>query len=326
MTKSVLFLAILLALAPVAAAQPPEVRLRMSGSLREALDRSGFDDGIRTNDGPDLDRRLTSSAFGTSSDTFVAGYYFQDELDGQGLGPLHVSLFDRSRRTWVHKANISADVERLGLMAGGSVLGVIVTPKTLLLDTHFSPSAGFTIVLDRSLNVVTSLRGYRPRVTGDGSIWYLGDMVHFADSHQETLRLFDLGRKEEVEVFPGATLSPLAAAYQRKIRTIYAKLPANQRDPSFDRDIQEVAERDSSAFAFIVGYRSDYLDGSHVDHPRLTTIARCDRRSRGRWSCTEQEIRAFARGIQFSLTPDADGRYTSRDLDALAQAALKRRP
>src|SRR5712671_2193871 len=95
-----LFLAAVLSLSPSALAQPPAVRLAMSGSLRETLERSGFEDAIRTNNGPDLDRKLTSSAFGTSPDTFVAGYYFEDELDGQGLGPLHVSLFDRSRREW----------------------------------------------------------------------------------------------------------------------------------------------------------------------------------------------------------------------------------
>ena len=164
-----IFLTALLTVLPIVPAQPPSVRLAMSKNLREALERSGFEDGIRTIDVPDLDRTLTSSAFGTSPDTFVAAYYFQDQLEGQGLGPLHVSLFDRSRREWVHKPDVTADVEKLGLRSGGSVAGVVVTRKILLVDTHYSPSAGFTVVLDRC--PASSRRwGYGTCVATDGSI------------------------------------------------------------------------------------------------------------------------------------------------------------
>ena len=132
-------LAALLTVAPTMLAQSPSVRLAMSQNLREALERSGFEDGIRTDRSPDLDRKLTSSAFGSSSDTFVAGYYFQDEL-GQGLGRLRVSLFDRSRGVWVHNENVGAEVEKLGLMVGGSASGIVVNPNIVLIDTHASPS------------------------------------------------------------------------------------------------------------------------------------------------------------------------------------------
>src|SRR5262245_32742961 len=190
------FLLVAVLEARAVSAQPPAVRLAMPASLREALERSGFDDAVRAENIPDLDRTLTSSAFGTSTDTFVAGYYFQDELYGQGLGPLHVSLFDRKRREWVHQPNVDRAVERLGMMAGGSVMSVGVWPTMVLLNTHFSPSAGFTVVLDRSLTVLTSLGGFGVHVANDGSMWYFGNMAH-ADTHQETLRTFDLGRRKE---------------------------------------------------------------------------------------------------------------------------------
>jgi hypothetical protein len=324
--KLTVLLAAILCVTPNLFAQPPTVRLAMSGTLRKALERSGFDDGIRTNNAPDLDRKLTSSAFGTSTDTFVAGYYFQDELvDGQGLGPLHVSLFDRSRREWVYGQNVTADVEKLGLMAGGSVMGILVNPRIILLDTHFSPSAGFTVVLDRSLKVVTSLGGYGTRVTNEGLIWYFGDMVHFADTHQETLKIFDLDRRAEVEVFPGPKLSPVAEAYRRQIKTIYARLPANQHEDDFDRSIQFVVERSSTSFAFVAGYGSDYLDGTGVAHPTLTTIARCDRQQAGQWSCSEREIDQFAREIGADVSRDTGGGYDKRTLESLVKAALDRK-
>jgi hypothetical protein len=321
-----IFLAALLTLAPSTPAQPPSVRLAMSKNLREALERSGFEDGIRTTDVPDLDRKLTSSAFGTSSDTFVAAYYFQDQLEDQGLGPLHVSLFDRSRREWVHQPDVTADLEKLGLRSGGSVTRVVVTPKILLVDTHYSPSAGFTVVLDHSLSIVTSLLGYGAQVATDGSIWYFGDMVHFADTHQETLKMFDVGRRIELEVFPGEKRSPLAEGYRRHIQTIYASLPSVQRDPEFDRSIPSVLERDSKTFAFVVGYGSDYLEGSGVAHQRLTTIGRCDRQSSGEWSCSEDEIAKFARDAKVSISPDSDGRYGQRALETLVRSALDRKP
>jgi hypothetical protein len=319
-------LAAILSITPSVFAQPPAVRLDMSETLREALERSGFEDGIRTNNAPDLERKLTSSAFGTSTDTFVAGYYFQDELVEGHLGPLHVSLFDRSRREWIYKQNVTADVEKLGLMAGGSVLGIVVNPKIILLDTHFSPSAGFTVVLDRSLNVVTSLGGYGTRVTNEGSIWYFGDMVHFADTHQETLKVFDLERRTEVEVFPGPKLSPLAEAYRRQITAAYARLPKNQHEADFDRSIGSVIERSSTRFAFIVGYSSDYLGGSGVDHPTLTTVAQCDRKPAGPWSCSEREFDQFAREIGADVSRDTRGSYDKRILESVLRAALDRKP
>jgi hypothetical protein len=218
--KSLVLVTLLIGV-PSVLAQPPDGRLAMSVNLREALERSGFDDGIRTDGRPDLERKLTSSAFGTSPDTFVAGYFFEDELEaGQGLGPLRVSLFDRSRRKWVHKGNVVAELERLRMRAGGSVVDVTVHPRMVLLDTHANPSAGFIIVLDRSLNVITSLGGYGAQVTNEGAIWYFGNMVHFADTHQQTLKIFDVNRRSQHEIFPGPNLSPVAEAYRRQIKAL----------------------------------------------------------------------------------------------------------
>jgi hypothetical protein len=107
----VLCVGLCVAMAPSPGAQTPLVRLAMSQTLREALTTSGFDDAIVSADGPDLNRTLTSSAFGRTTDAFVAAYYFRDELDGEALGPLHVSRFERPARRWTH-APASANDER----------------------------------------------------------------------------------------------------------------------------------------------------------------------------------------------------------------------
>jgi hypothetical protein len=321
--KIATFVAIGLSVAFSASAQRPAEDLFTSETLREALTRSDFADGVLTNNGPDLDRKLTSSDFGFSQDTFVAGYYFQDELKGLELGPMHVSLFDRGRREWIHEQNLGARIEKLGLRVGGSVTGILVTPQIILLDTHATPSAGFTVVLNRSLQILGSLGGYGPHAANDGSIWYHGNMVHFADVHQETLKFFDLTRRTESDVFPGSQLSAVARAYQRKIKAAVARLPADhpahQRVDDFDRSIQFVTERNATSFGFMVTYRSFSLQNNGVDIPDLMTIARCDRERSGGWSCTERELEQVAREAGVRLDENKE------TIDRLVNAVLDRR-
>src|SRR3954468_9774132 len=137
-----ILLTALLSVLSVDSAQPAAVQVAMAVNLRQALERAGFEGSIDATDRPDLDRELTSSAFGISSDMFVAGYFFADELQQQSLGPLHVSLFDRAQRRWIHNEDVRSEVAKLGMSAGGAVLGAAVDSKIVLLDTNLSPSAG----------------------------------------------------------------------------------------------------------------------------------------------------------------------------------------
>jgi hypothetical protein len=234
-------LAVTLSLSTEVLAQSAAERVATSLTLRQALERSGFEDGIRTENAPELDRTLTSSAFAATADTFVAGYYFEDELTRQAtLGPMHVSMFNRTRRQWSHKHDVAAALEQLGLLAGGSVLDITVSPAFVLLHTHGNPSAGFCIVLDRSLNVITSIEGFGTQLTTEGGLWYFGNMIHFADTHQETLKFLDINGRTESEIFPGTNLSSVAMGYRRRIRAVYATIPANQHENDFDRTISSV--------------------------------------------------------------------------------------
>jgi hypothetical protein len=45
-------------------------------------------------------------------------------------------------------------------------------------------------------------------------------MVHFADTHQQTLKIFDVNRRSQHEIFPGPNLSPVAEAYRRQIKAL----------------------------------------------------------------------------------------------------------
>ena len=296
-----------------------------SRTLREALVRGGFEDAIRTGRGADLDRGLTSSAFAKSATVFVAGYYFEDELDQQRrLGRLHVSLYDRRRNRWVHNDDVIAEAGRRGLDVGGSVLDVVISEKVVLLDTHATPSAGQTLVMDRSLHLLSSLSGFHARPTSDGSIWYFGNMTHFADTHQETLKFFDLKRHAESEIFPGSALSAVATSYEQQIKAIFASYPEFQTASTFDRTITSVMERDAR-LSFLVQYGSNYLENKRVTAPTFVTIARCDRRrDSSKWSCAESELETFARQVGVTPSKDRNGRYDTRTVEALIRNALDR--
>src|SRR5688500_5605114 len=78
----------------------PLLGIEQASTLREALVRAGFSDALARPGAPPLDRQLTSSDFGQDDRTFVCGCYFDDELKGERLGPLHMYRFDRGTRVW----------------------------------------------------------------------------------------------------------------------------------------------------------------------------------------------------------------------------------
>ncbi len=106
--------------------------LRESHTLRAVLQRTGFSDAIAVEAArPDLDRPITSWEFATSADSFVAAYYFIDELSGGGgLGPLHISRFDAPAHRWIQTPDPGEGV-------GGSVLGIELAGPYVLVDLHW---------------------------------------------------------------------------------------------------------------------------------------------------------------------------------------------
>ena len=324
------YVALYLCTLPRAEAQSPAERFSMSRTLREAVLTSGFGDAVSAEGARDLDRPLTSSSFTAASDSFVAGYYFVDELSrGQALGPLHVSWFHRQDRLWVHAPKID-DYTIIG-----SVLGIQITDRYILVDLHGSPSAGQGLVLERPrLQVAATVSGYGLHMLTDGSLRYFGSMVHFAPNHQERLMIFDPSARKETEIFPGLRESGIAMDYRRAIKEVYARLPESKKDEyrlstygavdDFDRALWTVKESDDGArLAFVVSYDCDRFKYD-VPHPSVQTIVRCDRQAVGAWSCNERELRQTGIDVGVPLTRDPNGRYEKATLDALVQAVLDR--
>jgi hypothetical protein len=292
-------------------------------TIREAVLKAGFAEAANAAGVRDLDEPLTSSDFGVAGDTFAAGYYLVREMDRQGLGPLHVTLYRRRVGRWLHASNYE---DR------GSVMAVQVTPERLLLDLHRTPSAGTGLVLDvLTLRLVASLRGYDLRPLQGGDIVFKANMVHFAPTSQERLMMYEGATHRETEVFPGPIESPLATAYRQTVVSTYSGLPSDQKKElasspygpvdDFDRSVSRLTAGGPRRLAFVVAYYSARLGDFP---PRLWTIVRCDGVEAG-WSCNERPLDEAAAVNGVALT--FDDRRLPVDyaaIDRILQALLAR--
>lgn len=304
MNRFVLSLAIALQMVGTGAGSEAQPR----NTIRAQLVEAGFSEAVAVAAAPALDEPVTSSAFAASNGMFVAAYYLQKEVEGQALGPLHVSAFDKNTGRWIHAG---------GLNARGSVLKVDVIGPFVLIALHSSPSAGTGLVLDATtLDVVGSLKGFNLRAIAHGEILFWANMVHFAPTHQERLMLYTPQTRLESELFPGLTPSTIASSYRQLIRSTYAALPASAKQEfetsaygavdDFDRTISHVIESaDQRRIAFYIGYSSTRLAGKL---PPIAAIGRCQRQQSHTWTCDETEFDAVARsaGIDLSRRPGVE--------------------
>jgi hypothetical protein len=298
---------------------------QVPGTLRSALQHYGLDAAAHAADAPKLDTPLTSSEFAFSGGTFVAAYYFRDELQGQSLGRLRVSVFEKTTGRWRHAPPARQPV--------GSVLSVGLSDKYIVIEGHANPSAGIGLLLNRvTLRSIARVSGYGLRLLRDETVLYHANMVHFAPLHQERLIVFDPRSRREVEVFPGPRESTIAAAYRNRIRTVYESLSAAQKATfeqsaygpvgDFDRSISYLAERPAGdRMAFVASYESNRLDRKI---PRADVLVQCDRSAVLKWSCTERELEDAARVYSFELRRKPNGWFEAADIQPLIGKVLAR--
>lgn len=314
---------LVIVVAGVALGLGPSEQGQVPGTLRAALLHHGFATAIGAPEMPKVDAPLTSSEFGVSGGTFAAAYYLREEVLGQGLGRLHVSVFDRTSGRWRHAAALRQQI--------GSVLGVSVGDRYILIEGHANPSAGVGLLLNRTnLRTVARLSGYGLRLLSSGSILYHANMVHFAPVHQERLMVFEPRTRSEAEIFPGKAESVVAASYRRSILTAFEKLSASQKGAfeqsaygaldDFDRNISHLAERPAGdRLAFVASYESARMEKRI---PRAQTLVQCDRTSALVWSCNERDLDEAARAFAFELRRQPNGWFENADIDPLIKKAL----
>jgi hypothetical protein len=292
-------------------------------TIREALIQREFKDALAAPNRPPLDDRITSSAFGSDSEYFVAAYYLERELNDQALGRLYLSSYDKRRRTWTHSRPRPPS---------GSVVGVDLESRFVFVSLHLTPSAGTQLVFDRSsLRHVASLGGFDLRLLADSTILFIGNMRHFAPTHQERLLSYDPRTGAETEVFPGPKESPIAAEYRQRVRETYKRLSAEQRAEyertafgavdDFDRSIASLDERPGGGrIAFVVFYGADRLKETLAS---AIGVVRCDQQPPGMWLCEERAAEEVARQLRIDLAPGPGSRNDPAQLDKLVKAILK---
>ena len=239
-------------------------------TLRRMLATSGFATLAEHFPLAELDRPLNSSRFTYDRDRFVAALYFADEMPGQyQLGPVHLLRVDRSG------AILRADLPELR----GTVMSISLgTP--ILISTHITPSAGHVAVLDQHLKPIKLLDSYWPERLPGGRVFYRGNMVHFADVHQQTLHVFDPASGVSSELYPVAEWPAALRGYDRSIR-----------------EVQFNASGDVIAFA--LGYNRQ---GMPYGYERQTVV-RCQR-ALGKWACRGRQLESAARGFGIALPED----------------------
>lgn len=287
-----------------AGAQP----LDFSSTIREALTRSGFARAAEAADAPAIDEVLTSSDFGVAANAFAAGYYFRSELSGDLLGPFHLSVFDARTGRWTHARPPDAP---------GSIFGVYVTDRSIVVQGHDTPSSGPLLVFDRTtLTRATAAQGCCVQVLPSGTIAFIGHMTHFAATHQYRLFVIDAVSRTETLVFPRQGESRAASGFRRAVQAAYRRLPAETKaeyDRSygpvddFDRTIRPIVEsRDGKRLAFVSSYWSNRLqnEGSNLT---LQTVVRCER-GRASWRCDERTLENMLKTLRVAPPgPPVDG-------------------
>jgi hypothetical protein len=218
----------------------------------------------------ELDRPLNSSRFTYDRERFVAALYFADEMPSQhALGPLHLLRLDRS-----------GAILRTGLPElRGTVMSISLgTP--ILISTHITPSAGHVAVLDQELKPINLLDSYWPERLPGGRVLYRGNMVHFADVHQETLHVLDPASGISSQLYSVAEGPAALREYNRSIRKV-------QFNASGD------------VIAFALGYNPPGLPYGY----ERQAVVRCQS-GPVKWACRVRRLESAARGLGIALPED----------------------
>ena len=302
------------------AMQHPAAAQDRPDTLREALKGAGFEvpDSVVP---ADLDREWTSSGWSYDDTRFVAAIYFRDEMPRDMiLGPLHLIQITKTGK--VDRLRLTGDD---GIIRGGAIRAVSVQPGIAFVTTHFTPSAGFILVAEPLFTRVTTLPGFGAQVLPDGTLAFKGNMVHFADYHQQTLKQHRTSNGETVEIYPGAMKSPVHDRATRAIRKRFEAMSFDKeaREHEADRSIDAWrASADGGRVALLVGYDSMRLIAEGIpaaDH-EIVAIARCDRRNDS-WTCSEHPLADVARRYKM-IIPDTSPAAREAAVNRLLERVL----
>lgn len=98
----------------------------------------------------------------------------------------------------------------------GSALDVTERGETIYLETHLTPSASCTLVLDRQLAVKAALSGWLLGFVNDRYAVFHESMIHFATTHPMSVSVYDTVAGRSTRLYPLAG-DRLRAEYARAL-------------------------------------------------------------------------------------------------------------
>ncbi|MGD1148023.1 MAG: hypothetical protein ABR961_08750 [Thermoanaerobaculaceae bacterium] len=166
----------------------------------------------------DLDVQINPSAVLELPDVFVIAYVrfvTPETLEDQ----LVVRLFDRSANRWFI-AEVPGHGQ--GLVPLGTPLKLYHQGGFFYVDTHLTPSAANTLVLDRELTPRQRLEGWIVALLPDEMVLYCLSGPHFRPTYPTQLSLYDPVHDCSQIVYPLEPYLPIRAKYIERVRTLLA--------------------------------------------------------------------------------------------------------
>jgi hypothetical protein len=204
--------------------------------------------------------------------SFLFAWYFIG--DGHTPNTLRVLRYDR--RTGIASNTVLTDspatrasfLGQFPVPCMGSSASVAEREGTIYVETHLTPSASCTLVLDHHLTLKTALSGWLLGFVSDRYAVFRESMIHFAPTHPMNISVYDAvtGRSTRVYPLPG---DRLRAEY---VRSLDAHLPSRSwcrinnkpcRASDFTSDVQ-IGGHDSSLLqtndgARAFGFKAEFM-------------------------------------------------------------------
>jgi len=187
-------------------------------TLREALAANQID--FSALPAPQLDLRATSYACLNHPQFFLIAYFPYDgaKYRGETIG---LALQKKSDATWLTR-ELRRDDPNVGEF-GNSINSLKWVSGYFYINTHYNPSAGFTLVVDSALELRSIIFGWPLAWFEDGLAVFQNSQVHFAPTHYVEVSVYDPRTKKQWPIYPTKPHGPVRQQQVEKVRAAYQK-------------------------------------------------------------------------------------------------------
>ena len=167
---------------------------------------------------PDVDAKTNGFATLMDADEGLAAYYLTGWNGEQLPRSIWISRLNKRTGQWQRGLLPTLQVQVLYTMTDcrGPINRFDKNAGHYYLGLDLTPSAGCILVLNQDLSVDNVLAGVIETFLPSGSLLYLGDMVHFADVHPETLWAYDPRKGVSTQLYPQSD-DPFRAAFSARL-------------------------------------------------------------------------------------------------------------